>query len=311
MSENGYRGGEVQALTQNTSIDNGLSRFMFPLPALWLIACFVLQLALANRGAETTVDPVCWAWLGSMWAGWAGCVWISSSIRNSFLKFAFLAMVVGWHADWMAVTREQPMLRYLVMLGGYGVTQTILFRLLRVPDWSLGPFRLIPTDDRKGQFSILELLLLTTVMAVLITAAKRYEPPGGQVFWFGSPVVCLALSTIATLCSLAMVSPTRSSRVQLAVSAVAAVTLGSATIAWVETQNDSGVVMRDLWMAYFGICGIFSVIFTVLAACGRLHGIDAMAPESRCFKTKAPPNSDDDESLPSDDLLPFRQPPHR
>ena len=280
---------------------------MFPLPLLWLIACFVLQLAFAVRGAEPLSDAVCWAWIGSMWAGWAACVWMSSSIRNICLKFAFLAVAGGWHAEWMALIREMPIVRYVIMFGGYAVIQSTLFRFFRIPDWSFETLRLMPMGAGRRQFSILELLTLMTITALLITAAKRYEPPSGQVFWYGSLVVYIALAVTATLCSLAIVAPKRFDRRMFAASTVAAILLGSAAMACLDSKFNTNFMksefreaMKYLWPPYFCICGAFAMSLIVLAACGRMHFN---------VKTEDPPNSDDDESPPSDDLLPFRQPP--
>ena len=281
---------------------------MFPLPVLWLIACFVLQLALANRGNPAT-ELASAAWVGSMWAGWAGCLWASSAMGNRWLQLTFIAMVGAWHIGWMTVIREQPAVRYLLMLGAYAVVQSILFRLLRVPNWSFATFRLVPIDNQRRQFSILELLLRTTMVALLITASKRYEPSGGQAFWSGSPIVCLSLAGIAPLCTLAIVSPHRSSRLTFAIASVASVAVGSAVMAWLETIFDPNETMRFGWAAYFCICGVFDMLFIVLAACGRLGRVNFPERPSHGFKTTAQPNSGGDESPPSNDLLPFRQPP--
>jgi len=281
---------------------------MFPLPLLWLIACFVLQLALAVRGADTFSNATVWAWIGSMWAGWAGCVWLSSSLRNAWFRIVLIVVVGVWHVWWMAVVRDTTVVRYVIMMCGYAMTQSILFRLLRVPDWSFDELRLVLVSRGKRQFSILELLALMTFTAFLVTAAKRYEPPSGHAFWYGSPVVFVSLAVTATLCALAIVSHKRSDRRLFAAGTVAAVMFGSGAMAGLEAKFNPDFILIEfraaikvLWQAYFYICASFAMSLILLAATGRTQFTAARKSDL--------PNSDDDESPPSGDLLPFRQPP--
>lgn len=313
---------------------------MFPMAALWVVACFILQLSLVNRGLDPAFDVGSWVWIGSMWAGWAGSLWLLSAMRISWLKCVAFAASIAWHACWMSFGRDQTALRYLIMFGGYGVVQSVLFRLFRVPRWASSPMRLVPPEEGRRQFAIVELLLVTTVAALFIAAAKRYQPPSGQAFWVGLPMVFLSLGMIASCCAQAIGARERLQRRLFAVGVLVAISLGSFAIAWLdELLNPAPIVFRPTtsiaWMPYHSIQAVFAVLFMMLAVCGRtvplaaetltaagtLAAAGTMASEEAAdnnedvtvegARTPSPPTEDDDESPPSADLLPFRRPPHK
>jgi hypothetical protein len=78
-------------------------------------------------------------WIGTMWAGWAAGVWASSVWGVSRLRrLLFLVLLGLWHFLWMSATSGEPPERYAMMLGGYGLAQAILFRMLSIPRWGVG-----------------------------------------------------------------------------------------------------------------------------------------------------------------------------
>ncbi|MGV3485411.1 MAG: hypothetical protein ACO1RT_13415 [Planctomycetaceae bacterium] len=283
----------------------------FPLPGLWWTTCLVLQLSLVSHAENIAEDLLAWLWLGSMWAGWAACLWWSSAIENPWGKLATVAAAAAWHAFWMSHSRDQPVLRYLIMFGGYAVAQSVFFRFCRVPAWSWATRRLRPIGDGRRQFSIFEWLVLTTATALLITGAKRYEPLVGDIFWAGLPVVCLSLASTATLCSLAFVAPTRQRRRLFAYGSLGMVFIGSMATAWLELKPAHSVDFMDVWPAYYGIQSVFAVLIATFAACGRMFANAHPSPAEAVIKTPDPLNLDADESPASSDLLPFRRPPHK
>lgn len=292
-----------------SSIAISTKRFMFPMPGLWLIACFVLQIALVDHGRDVSADMLAWVWIGLMWAGWAGWFWMASAIPNRGLWLLVVAIGGVWHSLWMSIGREQPMLRYLLMFGGYAVAQSLLFRFFQVPAWTMesirGPLRLVAADSNRRQFAIVELLVLMTATALLITGAKRYEPPGGQSFWIGLPFVYLSLAATATFCGLTASAKSSTRRRMCAVGALATILAGSCLIAWIDNLLSSQAVFIVSWVPYFGIQGTFAVFIISLAACG------IQITPTKEIKTPDPPNSDDDEFPTSNDLLPFRPLPHK
>lgn len=299
-------------------IDTHLNRFTFPLPALWWIACLVLQVSLASHAPAGSSEYPAWLWLGSMWAGWSACLWSSSALQNAWARLALILAAGTWHVTWMwhvtwtpVQPADQRLLRYLIMFGGYAIAQAVLFRFFRVPSWSWAPFRLKPLSEGRRQFAILELLVLTTATALLIAGAKRHEPAAGQVFWIGLPIVCSSLAATATLCALAIVASTKGQRRLFAYGSLVIIAVGSLLSAWLEVTMVHPLPYMQAWLPYYAIYSAFAILIASFAACGRLFPIEPLHDRVFDVKTPDPPRSNDDASLPSSDLLPFRQPPHR
>jgi hypothetical protein len=326
-----------------SSINHRRRPFMFPMPSLWLFACFVMQLSLAKHGSNLAFDLWAWFWVGTMWAGWAGCVWLASAFARFWQKALVISLAMAWHALVMSIVRGEPTVRYVIMLGGYGVVQSVMFRFLRVPTWAANDFRLIAPESLRRQFAIFELLFLTTISAVLITAVKRYEPPSGQAFFIGLPFIYVAFVTTATLCVHAVTSRRRFIRQACACGVLASIVFGSLLIAELEQWLVPTMPLTYTWMPYYAIHATFAAAFIVLAVCGTSKSMrtsneplveDAMLtrspfsdaessvtqPDNKPMGTGSiwvsqikkadPPTSDDDESPPSSDLLPFRPRPH-
>lgn len=305
---------------------------MFPLPFLWLIACGLIQFVLIRRAILPPVEAIAWLWIASMWAGWAGTLWLASSVKNKPLRLAIIAGCFAWHVFWMTMGRGQPSMRYAVMFGGYGLTQTILFRLFRVPHWTFSPramsLTLTPVVAGYRQFAIFELLSLTTITAVLITLARRYEPAQGLMFWIGLPLISLSLASVAALGTLATASPSRSRRVMWGIGAWFTTAATSQLLAIVDHAMTPQSDFTLLRVSYFGIEVIFAVLIVALALCGNTAVVrsagDDNADENAAnddeddetidvindeIRTSNPPPQADGESPSSGDLLPFRQPP--
>lgn len=238
------------------------------MPTLWLFACFVMQLSLAKHGGNIGSDLWAWLWVGTMWAGWAGCVWLASAFERLWQKSAVIASALAWHTVVMSVIRGEPVLRYIIMLGGYAVIQAILFRLLRVPRWTAHDFRLVAPEESRRQFAIFELLFLTTVSAFLIAAVKRYEPPAGQAFFLGLPIIYLAFGTTASLCVHAIASRGRVIRQACACGVLVSIVVGSLAIAELESLLVPTLPLSYTWMPYYGIHATFAATFITLAVCG-------------------------------------------
>jgi hypothetical protein len=303
-----------QTVVQASSIDDRRRPFMFPMTALWLFACFVMQLSLASHGGNLAFDLAAWIWVGTMWAGWAGCIWLASAIKRDWQKAIVIIAAMAWHVVLMSSVREEPVVRYLIMFGGYGIAQSILFRFLRVPHWTNQGYRLVAPEALRRQFAIVELLVLMTMAAILISAIKRYEPRAGQAFFIGLPIIYLAFATTATLCVHAVTSRSRFFRQACACGVLASIVFGSLLIAELERVLVPTLPISYTWMPYYGIHATFAAAFMMLAVCGasRNHNkaMETSPPQDPMFKTADPPKLDDDESPPSSDLLPFRPRPH-
>ncbi len=252
-----------------------------PLTVLWIIACFIVQFSLAVHAVNVSSDVFAWVWIGSMWAGWSAAVWISSAIRHLPLRLVELTIVGAWHVFWMATSRNEIPLRYVLMLGGYAVVQTILFRMLAVPDWSGKPLRLSRFTASKRQFTIAELLVLTTATALLAVSAKTYQDAVGLQFWIGIPWVFFVFAMNAVCCVWAITKPTRRLRSAYAVALLCVIAAGSFSIAWLEGSLAVPARPYLFWWPYFVLQSMFAINWTLLAACGWLdsHRDSIQPPE--------------------------------
>ena len=311
---------------------------MFPMPGLWLFACFVMQISLAGRGRELATDLLAWLWVGTMWAGWAGCVWLVSTLQRPWQKCCAIAISLAWHSIWMSVNRDEPiLLRYLIMFSGYAVAQSVAFRIARVPAWNPENGRFVAPELGRRQFAIVELLALTTVSALLITAIKRYDPPMGQAFFLGLPIVYAAFVTTAVLCAYAITSQSRFVRQACAGGVLASIVFGSRAIAELESWLVPNLPVSFTWTPYYCIHSTFAASFMLLAACGINNHLSADDSSSSTTNILQDEGSDDsgaspgnpsrdeeseprtpnplieadNESPPSSDLLPFRPQPHK
>jgi hypothetical protein len=133
MSESEIIGGETGGESREARLWPGLA-------LLWVLACGITQVSLPfyetaqlSRGGWMSS-----VWIGTMWAGWAAGVWASSVWGVSRIsRLLFLALLGSWHFLWMSTVSGEPPVRYAMMLGGYGLAQAILFRMLSIPRWGM------------------------------------------------------------------------------------------------------------------------------------------------------------------------------
>ncbi len=260
---------------------SGPRRQRFPLVPLWVTACLVMQMALGSLVLHRGTDPrsvvLLSLWLGTMWGGWAGWIWLCSACRNWSIGGMFaLAAATVWHIHWMSQTTETSAARCAVMLGGYALAQAITFRLLGVARWHASPLRIAPAAVVRVQFGIGELIGLTTVVAVLITAAGGYQPPLGEVYWWGLLVAEALLVAIATLS--VMAEQRRGSRSGwLRIGVVVAIASAAGILNWLETIAGPSAAAASRWPPYAMLLLTFWVWIATLGNCGQQPSQD-MAP---------------------------------
>jgi hypothetical protein len=207
---------------------------------LWVVGIVAVQVAgFIYRPLQPPENLDLFAlWLGTVWAGWAAAIWASSRWASRPLtRVAFLVVMFAWHGFGMSVVNDETAARYVVMLGGYGLMQAILFHWVGIPQWQVkrlppkqatSPFDPdraedaappdeslhAPSDansqsdrgDVTRQFRIGDLIAVTTVVAVLITAGKSYETLLADTFWWGLIVgeaVLLAVAILSVMGGLA------------------------------------------------------------------------------------------------------------
>lgn len=263
------------------------------LALLWVLACGVTQVSLPfyEPALLSLGGWMSSVWIGTMWAGWAAGVWASSVWDASRLsRVLFLVLIGSWHFLWMSATSGEPPTRYAMMLGGYGLAQAILFRMLSIPRWGVGittgrsealPDRdflvgggggasedfddpQIETQFTSGrpQFGIAELIGITTVVALLITVGKAYRPFLGNSFWWGLLVAEAMLLAIATLSVRAGLSRQSTARWCWLLATVVVCGGAAAVIAYGEeivAGQSAGVLTENLFTRYLVLLLVFAL----------------------------------------------------
>jgi len=212
-------------------------RLAWSLITLWVVALLVTQVSLflyqpikpaRSEGAEAL-------WLGTMWAGWAVAAWVSTYWeRLPLRRIAFILIGLAWSVIGLSTMSGEPPMRYAVMLGSYALVQAILFRWVGVPSWAPShqrfapthveaefggwlatkldssespPGRLLPAqgDIPRPQYGISDLVVITTVIAVLIAIGETYQAKMGVSFWWGlifAEGMLVATAALGVLCGL-------------------------------------------------------------------------------------------------------------
>ncbi len=220
-------------------------------------------------------------WLGTAWAGWAAAVWASSRWASRPLtRVAFLVAMFAWHGLGMSVANDETAARYVVMLGGYGLIQAVVFHWLGIPRWQIlwlpiqRPVSPFDTDsvveeerqvDTTGQFGIGDLIAITTLVAVLITAGRSYETLLTDSFWWGLIVGEAVLLAVAVLSVMSGLARRLVAVFGLFVLAVATGVGGSVLLDFIETLVSTGIPI-SLWPIYAILMTTFSILMVGFAA---------------------------------------------
>ncbi len=249
------------------------------LVTLWIIACGMLQLTVASTLSESSNDRLYSLWLGTVWAGWSASLWMSTVVRGPLYRLLLLSALWLWHAMLLSGHSHEPLLRYALLLGSYGVVQSIGWLLCKVPPWLAGPLRLGLTPSKR-QFTTLDLLLLMTAVAAFIAGTRRYAPPGGSEYWVGLPIIFLMLLLLWVLIVGSVNAASRAIRVMLALMVSVSVVAGAYATAEVESRLNFKPVAQSLpfhMMLYISFSGWTMLLATI----GKL--------EARLFKRPEPP----------------------
>ena len=260
--------------------------------ALWVVCVVMVQVAgfvyQPNNPPENLY--LFGFWLGTAWAGWAAAVWASSRWASRPLTRAvFLVAMFAWHGFGMSVVNNETAARYVVMLGGYGLIQAMVFHWVGIPRWRIlclpirrpvSPFdaeaesavgggQVVDRGEDRGdvtrQFGIGDLIAITTLVAVLITAGKSYETLLADSFWWGLIVGEAVLLAVAVLSVMSGLAQRLVSILGLFVLAVATGIGGSVLLDFIETLVSNGPPI-SLWPVYAVLLTTFSILMVAFAA---------------------------------------------
>jgi hypothetical protein len=180
---------------------------------------------------------------------------------------------------------ERPAERYMVMLGSYGLLQATAAMLLNLPNWT----RALPTDEARRnsprhQFGILGIIVLTTGVATVLFASRRYAVQGGEEFLSG------AVSVSALLCSVAVAAILLSSHRWgrwFGVPVIGLLAwLVAIAMAYLEEVPSGLLVFRDLVWIYGSIVCPFGIAVFLVGICGHLDTL----PDQNGPLNQPPPN---------------------
>lgn len=258
------------------------------LVGLWVVAVVTLQTA--GFVYQPLLPPgslyLFAVWLGAVWSGWGAAVWYSSRWSGRpLLRIVFLVGIFAWHSFMMAVTNNETTVRYIVMLGGYALIQSVAFRWAAIPAWrstgrrhrvNAGQFGPLVGEPAERQFGIGDLIAITTMVAILITAAKAYNQWSTDYHWWGLFVgesVLLSVALLSVLGGLA-----RHVVVQVALFVLAlGVGVGGAMLIEVFENLVAGVNQTrqtSIWPIYALLMATFSILmFSFSALSAEVFGV--------------------------------------
>ena len=125
----------------------------------------------------------------------ASVSWLATSLANSLARLSVRILAAIGCLLLLPWFSTPDLLRHAVSISGLILVQPFVFFLLGIPDWTgllggtLVGFRLKQKTETSqqpevAQFSIGEIIALTTVVALLLAATLRYAPPvNSLVYW--------------------------------------------------------------------------------------------------------------------------------
>lgn len=255
----------VEPVSKKTGLKLG------PLSSVCLIAILVYQLVL--RDAETELGHC--LWLATLWAGWAISTWILVRQPISVFRAVLLGLSLGWHCLLLSIVREQPAERYLLFLGCYGLMQAVASILFNLPTFRF-PHETSAPDRGKPQFGILTISVVTTGMAIVMYAAKRYADIKGGDFFTSTVLIMASLLLVFIVAIVTSNYFINDTLLWLALgvgSTVLTATVAAALMLAFEDllQGPLGIAERESrGNRYFLVVTCFGVIVHFIGICGKL-----------------------------------------
>ncbi len=205
-----------------------------------------------------------------------GCWW-ASAVGHRYARLAIRVLIVATAAVLLGLLREdRAEFQTAADLAGFAIVQSLVFYLFQVPswhaDWGAGPDK--PTHNSE-QFTIADIAISTTVIAVLLAIAIRYSPSIQPVrYWIVIALAWLGGALVTTCVGLGMTSRSFPRSIALVLLALAIAVAGTYAIAAADSIVDEGKLSYDtirLFGSFYGrIVAGYVGTFTLLAATARL-----------------------------------------
>jgi len=206
----------------------------------------------------------------------AGC-WLSTAIEHRYLRLIGRSGLVVAATVALGTLREtRPVLQTAADFSGLAIVQSLLFFWFRLPAWRVvQPSEQPRTPARIDQYSIADVIIVTTVVAMILAMALRYSPAIQPIDYWGKLVaIWVGGSLIAYLIARGMLAhPVWKALLWLTLG-VALAYAGTYAVAIADSLIDHGRLIDNPIRAFAGYYGRIVVgfvsTFALFAALGRV-----------------------------------------
>lgn len=225
--------------------------------------------------AEDLSEITTMLWLASIWSGWANCIWLLIGQPITMLRAFMLSGAFGWHCMLFTIGREQLPERYVILLGFFGLLLSTAIIILNLPTFTMPGEKPTLAKRRTFQFSILTVSLLTTGLAVIMFAGKRYWEVSNIEFFQANSITMVLLAAVVVL---SIFLSSSSGSALLGIICVLLASMLSATVMviaehWLLTSA-TRILQADTWGIYTSVVCLMGIaIYTF----GRLAIADAQS----------------------------------
>ncbi|GAA5508323.1 hypothetical protein [Novipirellula caenicola] len=218
-------------------------------------------------------------WLGSI----AASCWITSAVKQPAVRYGLqVALVlIGVTLFWFTFS-DDPWLSTLVDMVGIVLSQNVVFAWIAVPRWN-DPRE--SSQRRPHQFSIGDLIAMTTAFALLLTSARDLLPPiRAELYWPVLIGIWLTIPVATALLSQAILLATPRGGLARVILVGIVVALGSFAMAVFATELEFPIEWNDLfflYVLYYMMVFIgFLATFAMTSFAGRISAKQVAVTES-------------------------------
>lgn len=221
---------------------------------------------------------------GCVYALVAAGVWLATAIDHRYVRFAVRAMIVIAATALYGLLRDvRPWPQSAADFAGLAVVQSTVFFWAGVPPWcTVWSASTDGQSTSNNQFGIADLVIATTVVALLLSLIDRYSP---SIEWWSYWVVSAAISiggaSVTTLIAKAMTTNAILPMLLWLSTSVALAVVGTYMIGTLDSVVDRGQpLMLDVqhFVQFYGrIVWGFWLTFAFIACFARLTAADAQS----------------------------------
>ena len=244
-----------------------------PRTGMMIVLVVALQLGLADfaardRRSVVLFSPAFWlalSWIATMRAGWAISIWMVFRQPIHVGRIVVLSGLFLWHSLLMAMVTGDRAERAFLVLGIFGLLQIMLMSVVAFPVWRKWGEPL-PTAAPRRQFSILSMMVLTTLVAGGLVALRRYNAEAPQFFLPGHFLMSGLLLPVSA-CAFKYGAGMNSTGLSLGI--VTLVAAAASVIASCERHLMLGQPVDIMLQIYTGFFCLFGWWIWAMVRCGR------------------------------------------